>query len=416
MSEELLYSDVGPTDGAIALLNTVTNVGITFRDSTGTHVNPAVVSLQITDVGGNVIIDDIYLPLASRDPNPPRIINPSPGRFEFPLGLDNSSTDATKRNRTTCPIELLFLWRARTIAPVKASATIDPAGLNNAIVWTAVADGTPGNFISVSYINPGTPNASLSITKTGAAIAVNLATDGGSSLLTTANHILAAVLLNTEISDIVTTTLVTGETGAGIVTAMPSTPLIGGIDGSSELVVNENVEVITHRVVTLLPKMRLIIDKAVKCVNPGDPDKPIFLGYTDSQLIRFLRWGLGIINSYQPSGIFDFYNYPYQDFEFILIECGLMAGVMGQQLFAVDTDIPNFNDQGNTFVITHGTQLAQYLNWLAARLDHLIPIFKLNFVRSGSVHLEMGANYRIAQLLAAAPSGSLFRNLYFKGT
>ncbi|KKM17779.1 hypothetical protein LCGC14_1672350, partial [marine sediment metagenome] len=106
---------------------------------------------------------------------------------------------------------------------------------------------------------------------------------------------------------------------------------------------------------------------------------------------------------------------PYSGYEFTLIESALMAGVMSQQLFAVDTDIPSWNDQGNAFVIQHAPQLASYLNWLAARLDKMIPMLKLNFVSSGSLHIEAGPSFRLATLLNAAPSGSLFRNIYFKG-
>ena len=88
---------------------------------------------------------------------------------------------------------------------------------------------------------------------------------------------------------------------------------------------------------------------------------------------------------------------------------------MSQELFAIDTDIPGYNDQGNSFVIQHQPQLASYLSWLSSRLDKLIPMLKLNFVSAGSLHIEAGPNFRLAQLINAAPAGALFRNVFFKG-
>jgi hypothetical protein len=90
--------------------------------------------------------------------------------------------------------------------------------------------------------------------------------------------------------------------------------------------------------------------------------------------------------------------------------------MMSQSMYAIDNDIPQWSDQNAAFVITHYTQMAQHLNWLTQRLDRLIPQFKLHFVQSGSMHMMAGPNYRLAQLVAAAPSGSLFRNFFVKTT
>ena len=107
-------------------------------------------------------------------------------------------------------------------------------------------------------------------------------------------------------------------------------------------------------------------------------------------------------------------QFPYE-YVFVLLQCGLVAGVMSQNLFAVDTDMPNYSDQGNSFVIDHGTKLAAFLNQVTAQLDKMIPVMKLKFVRSGSLHIQAGPNYRMSTLLSAAPNGALFRNIYFKG-
>lgn len=174
------------------------------------------------------------------------------------------------------------------------------------------------------------------------------------------------------------------------------------------------VKVVSVCAMSLLPYFKLLIDKSAKIVR-DDPSNPCFLGYTNSQLMMYLEQGLSIINAYEPYPTFaTLETFPLL-FKHILFEAGLVAGVMSQQLFAIDEDIPNFSDQGNTFVIQHAPQLAQFLNQVTQRLDKLVPQMKLKLVNSGALHVQAGSNYRTAQLLQAAPNGALFRNLYFRG-
>lgn len=159
----------------------------------------------------------------------------------------------------------------------------------------------------------------------------------------------------------------------------------------------------------LLPHLRLIIDKAVKLVN--EPEK-CFLGYTDGMLVQYMLDGLQRINTYQPSVFFTPDNFPYRGFASILVEAGLICGVESQTLFAIDTDVTSYNDQGQSFVINHQQPLAMFLNNLTSNLDKRIPLFKLHFVNTGSVYTQVGPSFRLQSLLSAAPSGSLFRNVF----
>ncbi len=413
LGAEELFSDRSSQDVDLVLVNEVKRFGITYKDSAGDFAIPEAISLTISDLDGNEVLTDIYLPSADRDPDPPRILNPSIGRYEFPLGLDNGATGA---NKTDCISDYLFTWKASSLAAVKATATIDPSvATDDIIVWASVASGTPGNFISITYVDPAAPSQTLSVTRTTHSVVVTLATDAFSVITTTANDVIAATTASTTVSEIVTATLPPAGVGTGLLAAQVETFLTSGIDASTELLVTYSVKVISHRIMSLIPKLRLQIDKAVKLVDAADRENPCFLGYTDGQLVNYLESGISIINAYQPSVQFDVTTFPYGGFEFILIETAMMAGVMSQQLFAVDTDIPSWSDQGNAFVIQHQPQLAAYLNWLSARLDKMIPMFKLNFVTSGSMHIEAGANFRLTTLMNAAPSGSLFRNVLFKG-
>ena len=406
-----LIGDQAQGDTELVLMNTVQNIGARFQDMTDpanpVPIAPASLALEVTDLAGNVMLSDVYLPASTRTPNPPRILNPSVGKYAFPFGLDNGSIDPLKTNKTDQHQEYLFTWRASAVAAVKAYITLAP------LKWTAVADGTPGNFISVQYIDPGLPGQSLSVTRSGSTVTVSLATDSGGLITTIASDVVAAALLDASVMEIVTVAVDSGSLPPDPVAAAPLTPLANGIDSDNENVVCVSVKVITHRLCALINKFRLMIDKTHKYVD-NDPNDPCYVGYSNGQLWQYLTAGLQIINAYQPYVSFNFGTFPYGGYDFILLETSLLAGLMSQSLFSVDTDIPQWNDQGNAFVITHYQQIAQYINWLSQRLNTLIPQFKLHFVNSGSLHMEAGPNYRLAQLINAAPSGALFRNVYAK--
>lgn len=189
-----------------------------------------------------------------------------------------------------------------------------------------------------------------------------------------------------------------------------------GLTASSEVSnVIQVARVVSAMTMSLLPDFRLRIDKSAKLVDE-DPDDPCFLGYTDSNLVSFLQGGLSIINGYQPYPLWSSIdNFPTQWFKEVLFQAGLMAGVMSQELYATDTDIDAWSDQGNVMTISHQPKLAAFLNTLSARLDNTIPKMKLHAINSGSVRVEAGPNYRLAHLVAAAPTGSLFRNIFFAG-
>jgi hypothetical protein len=130
----------------------------------------------------------------------------------------------------------------------------------------------------------------------------------------------------------------------------------------------------------------------------------------------YMEDGINIINGYQPETVsgFTLGNFPWTTFRHLANETALMAGVLSQQLFAIDTDLPNYSDQGISFIISHQPQLASLFNTIAQRLDKMIPMMKQQFVSTGSIHLEMGPNFRLATLVNAAPNGALFRNLLMK--
>jgi hypothetical protein len=175
----------------------------------------------------------------------------------------------------------------------------------------------------------------------------------------------------------------------------------------------QNVHIISVRTASFLPELRLMIDKSRKRTTTSN-GKDCFLGYSDSMLVSFLEGGLQSINAYQPSLTFELDYFPFE-YKQILIDSALITGVITQQLYAIDTDIPNYSDQGTSFVITHQQQLAAFLNQITQRLDRLIPMMKLQLIQPGSLHVQMGPSFRLQTLMSAAPSGALFRNIWFRG-
>jgi hypothetical protein len=105
----------------------------------------------------------------------------------------------------------------------KAKVTIDPTGADNALTFTAATAGVGGNSINVTYRDPGTISATLSVDVQGYDIVVNLATNGSGVITTTAANIATAIAANTASNALVTVTA-PGLT-TGLVTAVSQTYL-----------------------------------------------------------------------------------------------------------------------------------------------------------------------------------------------
>jgi hypothetical protein len=170
------------------------------------------------------------------------------------------------------------------------------------------------------------------------------------------------------------------------------------------------LEIVTPRVLSLLPRLRYFLDRSLKVVVP---EQGCYLGYTEGQLVLCLRSGLEAINSAQPYVCWATLDaFPIETYAEILIKTAAYTALESTMLFALDTDIPNYNAQGHAFVLTHQQPLAAYLQQLRSELDKRIRAFKLHFVNSGSLGLQIRPDYAFSSLLAAAPFGSIFRGMY----
>ena len=122
-------------------------------------------------------------------------------------------------------------------APVnalQAALIVNPAGDDNALTFTAVEYGANGNALSVAYVDPGANNAALAVSVSYGAITVSLATGVAGAITSTAAQVKAAVEALAASAALVTVAVYTADTGiaddgSGVVTAMASAALAGGV-------------------------------------------------------------------------------------------------------------------------------------------------------------------------------------------
>lgn len=174
------------------------------------------------------------------------------------------------------------------------------------------------------------------------------------------------------------------------------------------------VEVVTPSVLSLLPRLRLQIDKSIKVINP---EEYCTLGYSDAQLVMFLKAGLERISQAQPyPGWLHLHEYPIERGGELLVSCAVLSALESQYLFAVDTDVPSFSDAGHAFVITHASQIKALYDSMLNAMTPRIREFKLHYVKSGSVGVEFRIGWGFYQMVASSPPGSAFRGGFYSNT
>jgi hypothetical protein len=170
------------------------------------------------------------------------------------------------------------------------------------------------------------------------------------------------------------------------------------------------LEIVSPRTLSILPKLRFMVDKTVKA---NLPEENCFLGYTDSQMIIGLQLGLCMLNEYQPYPCWrtlDDYNIAIHGH--VLIKAAMYQLLTAQGLFAIDTDIPQFSDQGHSFVLVHFTGLEQVANRLKAELDRIVPDVKRHYVNSGSLGVEIRMSNATYMMFSSMPYGSIYRGYW----
>lgn len=142
-------------------------------------------------------------------------------------GFTTTTTMATLSNLGS----LLIVNEGGPVDAVQATATLDPAGNENALSYTAREYGTGGNSITVTYVDPGANSAPLGVSVAGKSIVVSLATGEAGAITSTAAEVLAAIEAHQPANVLVSAVFAADgelEDGSGVVTAMASTALTGG--------------------------------------------------------------------------------------------------------------------------------------------------------------------------------------------
>jgi hypothetical protein len=123
-------------------------------------------------------------------------------------------------------------FRIRTAASgTKASFTTALTGANNDVVFTAKWGGTYGNDITITYSDPGGTTATLGVVVSGHAITVNLGR-ASSAINTTGANIVSLINGDANASKLVTVANAAANDGTGLVTAMATQTLVGGVTAS----------------------------------------------------------------------------------------------------------------------------------------------------------------------------------------
>lgn len=109
-----------------------------------------------------------------------------------------------------------------------ATLSTNLTGANNDLTFTARQGGQLANATTIRYVDPAGNNAALSVSVSTQAITVNLATDGGGAITSTAATIRDAINGSSAASALVFAANKAANDGTGVVTAMAATALSGG--------------------------------------------------------------------------------------------------------------------------------------------------------------------------------------------
>lgn len=117
-------------------------------------------------------------------------------------------------------------WTGYGVHP-QATLTTALAGANNDLKLTAPRPGVGGNSITVTYVVAGA-NTPLTVTRSGNAVTVNVATNGSSVATSTAAQVRDAINNTADIGFVLKAENAPANDGTGVVTALGTTSLAGG--------------------------------------------------------------------------------------------------------------------------------------------------------------------------------------------
>ncbi len=171
------------------------------------------------EAGGTLEISSITTrPFTAITANSYFIFSDNYARFVVWMDLNGTGTQPNPSLQSDLRLTDTFIPVNTATGSVQATLT------NQGVTYTAVNYGTGGNAITVTITNPGTPTQPLVIGVSGNAITVSLATNGGSTVTTTATLLVAALNANSSVAAL----LVASGSGGSALTGLSLTHLAGG--------------------------------------------------------------------------------------------------------------------------------------------------------------------------------------------
>jgi hypothetical protein len=146
---------------------------------------------------------------------------------------DGATVTAAVSGMATSFAGALITNAGAPVDALQATANVNPTGDDNGLTFTARAYGTDGNAIRVTYVNPAAASQALGVTVAATSIIVSLATNGGSTITSTAALVKAAIEASAAANALVSVAIMTSDSGvaddgSGVVTAMAATALASG--------------------------------------------------------------------------------------------------------------------------------------------------------------------------------------------
>lgn len=168
-----------------------------------------------------------------------------------------------------------------------------------------------------------------------------------------------------------------------------------------------NLYTIRQRTYDWFHMLRSQIDKSEKLYKD-------FIGYQDGNILMYLQGGLSEINLFPPVTGFTLVNYP-ETYSQLLVNSATVVALTSQKLFAVDTDVLAYSDQGFSYQQDHFSRLNTVLTELLALVRDDLSRLKMEFTQLGSITVQVVPYYPLAVLLKTSAPGTLFRNLFVGG-
>jgi len=145
----------------------------------------------------------------------------------------------------------------------------------------------------------------------------------------------------------------------------------------------------------LMARLRSVLDKSFKSTSNT-------WGYSDSDLFMYLVNAIGIFNTIPPLTGYSIGNLPQFLYD-VIVELAQLCALEAQSIYAIDTDLPSYSDQGISISIDHFSRLQQEYGNVAARiLDNVKKIKWMMGSRPKAVVMfnpERAMNYVFTQFI-----------------